>query len=136
MSRTRISVAPILDKRSMTVAICFFSTIELTASHPFSSRDVMVGARLPGVTSVASFSSDRSTLYWHRTYFWAVMTPRIRDAIRSTMSEFLGALDLIRIASDSTTVSMAFKPAALIVSPDSAGSKKRVSVARYSHTVP
>lgn len=47
------------------------------------------------------------------------MTPRILDAISSIRS-LLAFLDLIRIAVLSTTVSMAFRPAAFIVSPDSA----------------
>lgn len=50
------------------------------------------------------------------------MTPRIRDAIRST-SSCLVFLDLTRTAVLSTTVSMALRPAAFIVSPDSAAWK-------------
>ena len=47
------------------------------------------------------------------------MTPRIREAMRSTICGFDGFLDLMRIAVLDTTVSMGFKPAAFIVSPDS-----------------
>lgn len=55
----------------MTVAICFFSTIELTATQPSSSSALIVGARLPGVIFVAEASFDLWTLYWQRTYFCA-----------------------------------------------------------------
>ena len=104
----------------MTQAIRFFSTMELTATQPSLSSDVTVGARFPGVILVASGRLLRRILYWHRTYFWAVMTPRIRDAISSTISGLDGDRDLIRTDCDLTTVSMALSPAARIVSPDSA----------------
>jgi hypothetical protein len=71
ISNTRISVAPTSVRSSMTVAMRFLSTMELTANHPSSSRDVMVGARWPGVILVARCSRERLTLYWQRTYFWA-----------------------------------------------------------------
>src|SRR4051794_20483644 len=103
----------------MTGARRFFSTMALTATQPSSSSDVTVGARLPGVTLMASGSRVRGTLYWHKTYFCAVMTPLMRAAMRSTILGLLGALDLMRMAEDSTTVSMALRPAAFIVSPDS-----------------
>ena len=48
-----------------------------------------------------------------------LMTPLIRDAIMSTSFWFEGCFDLIRVAVLSTTVSMALRPAAFIVSPDS-----------------
>lgn len=48
-----------------------------------------------------------------------LMTPLILEAIRSTIAGLEGFLDLIRIAEVDTTVSIAFKPAAFIVSPDS-----------------
>lgn len=73
MVSTKISDAPTLVNSSMTVAICFFSTIELTATQPASSRAVMVGARLPGVMLDAVASSERGMLYWQRTYFWAAV---------------------------------------------------------------
>lgn len=60
----------------MTVAIFFFSTIELTATQPSSSRAVTVGARLPGVILEAVANSPRGMLYWHRTYFWAAAEKR------------------------------------------------------------
>lgn len=44
---TRISSAPISDKRSITVAISFLRTMTLIATHPSSSRLFTVGARLP-----------------------------------------------------------------------------------------
>jgi len=66
---TRISVAPTAVSSSITVAIFFFSTIELTATQPSSSSALMVGARLPGVILVAFVSVSRLTLYWQRTYF-------------------------------------------------------------------
>ena len=47
------------------------------------------------------------------------MTPFIRAVIRSTRVEFEGCLDFMSMAVLSTTVSMAFRPAAFIVSPDS-----------------
>ena len=47
------------------------------------------------------------------------MTPLIRDAIMSTSLWFEGCFDLMRVAVLSTTVSMALRPAAFIVSPDS-----------------
>ena len=53
------------------------------------------------------------------------ITPRILDAISSTSAGFDGFFDLTRIAVLDTTVSMAFNPAAFIVSPDS--TKKIVS---------
>lgn len=46
------------------------------------------------------------------------MTPRIREAIRSTRG-FWVFLDLTRTEMVSTTVSMALRPAAFMVSPDS-----------------
>ena len=70
---TRISVAPTLVSSSMTVATFFFSTMELTATQPSSSRAVTVGARLPGVMFDAVASSARGMLYWQRTYFWAAV---------------------------------------------------------------
>jgi hypothetical protein len=47
------------------------------------------------------------------------MTPFIRDAIRLTRAGFDEFLDLTNIAVLETTVSMAFNPAAFMVSPDS-----------------
>ena len=47
------------------------------------------------------------------------MTPFIREAIMSTSFWSEGCFDLMRMAVLSTTVSMAFRPAAFIVSPDS-----------------
>jgi hypothetical protein len=55
----------------MTGAIIFFSTIELTATQPSSSRALIVGARFPGVIFVACGSFSLWILYWQRTYFWA-----------------------------------------------------------------
>lgn len=51
------------------------------------------------------------------------MTPSIREAIKSTIAGFVGDLDLIRTAVLDTTVSIAFSPAAFIVSPDSISSQ-------------
>ena len=48
-----------------------------------------------------------------------LMTPLIRDAIMSTSLWFEGCFDLMRVAVLSTTVSIALRPAAFIVSPDS-----------------
>jgi hypothetical protein len=48
-----------------------------------------------------------------------LMTPKILEAIRSTSAGFVGFFDLTRTAVLDTTVSIAFKPAAFIVSPDS-----------------
>jgi hypothetical protein len=73
IASTKISVAPTSVNASMTVAICFFSTIELTATQPSSSSALIVGARLPGVIFVASGSLARWTLYWQSTYFWAAI---------------------------------------------------------------
>lgn len=47
------------------------------------------------------------------------MTPRILAAIKSTNAGFEVRFDLTRTAILDTTVSIAFKPAAFIVSPDS-----------------
>lgn len=47
------------------------------------------------------------------------MTPFIRAVIRSTRVGFEGCFDFMRTAVLSTTVSIAFRPAAFIVSPDS-----------------
>jgi hypothetical protein len=58
-----MSVAPTSVNLSMTVAIDFFSTIELTATQPSTSRALIVAARFPGVILVASESFVRSTLY-------------------------------------------------------------------------
>src|ERR1700757_4277976 len=85
ISSTKISVAPTPVRSSITVSMIFFSTIELTATQSDSSKAVIVGARFPGVILVACFSTDLGTLYWQRMYFWAVMTPSIRAAIRSTI---------------------------------------------------
>lgn len=57
MLSTRMSVAPTLVSWSITLAISFFSTIELTATQPSASSAVMVGARLPGVIPQAVLSS-------------------------------------------------------------------------------
>jgi hypothetical protein len=51
--------------------------------------------------------------------------PTIRDAIRSTIAGLVGDFDLTNTAVLDTTVSMALKPAALIVSPDSAYLQQR-----------
>ena len=48
-----------------------------------------------------------------------LITPKILEAIRSTNAGFVGFLDLIRTAVLDITVSIAFRPAAFIVSPDS-----------------
>ena len=50
---------------------------------------------------------------------YILMTPRIREAISSTIARLEGFLDRMRMAELSTTVSIAFNPAAFIVSPDS-----------------
>ena len=47
------------------------------------------------------------------------MTPSILEAMRSTKAGLVGLLDLMRTAVLEITVSIAFKPAAFIVSPDS-----------------
>lgn len=47
------------------------------------------------------------------------MTPFMREAMRSTIAGFEGFLDLTSIAVLETTVSIALRPAAFIVSPDS-----------------
>jgi len=72
MAKTRMSFAPIAVNLSMAVAICLFSTIELTATQswaPAPSKALMVGALLPGVIVIASVKLDLLMLYWHRTYF-------------------------------------------------------------------
>lgn len=66
-----MSIAPTAVRSSITVAIRFFSTIELTATQASSSSAVMVGALFPGVILVASSSDLRLTLYWQRTNFCA-----------------------------------------------------------------
>jgi hypothetical protein len=71
MFNTKISVAPTEVSSSITVAIFFFSTMELMATQPASSRVVTVGARLPGVIFDAVASFSRGMLYWQRTYLWA-----------------------------------------------------------------
>ena len=48
-----------------------------------------------------------------------LITPFMREAIMLTSFRFEGCLDLMRMAVLSTTVSMALRPAAFIVSPDS-----------------
>ena len=63
ISSTRISVAPAAVNSSMTVAICFFSTIALTAAQSGVSNAVTVGARLPGVIRVPIWRSARGMLY-------------------------------------------------------------------------
>ena len=63
ISSTKISVAPTFVSSSITLAICFFSTIELTATQFCISNAVIVGARLPGVILVAVSRSARATLY-------------------------------------------------------------------------
>ena len=49
----------------------------------------------------------------------SLMTPNILEAMRLTSAGFVGFLDLTRTAVLDTTVSIAFNPAAFIVSPDS-----------------
>ena len=66
---TKISVA--LVSWSITMAIVFFSTIELMATQSASSSAVIVGARLPGVIVAALVRRERGILYWQRTYFCA-----------------------------------------------------------------
>ena len=63
IARTIISVAPTSVNSSITVAIFFFSTMELTATQPSSSNALMVGARFPGVICVALGSLSLWTLY-------------------------------------------------------------------------
>lgn len=53
--------------------------------------------------------------------FDLLMTPAILEAIRSIRAGLELVFDLIRIAVLETTVSIAFRPAAFIVSPDSIG---------------
>lgn len=48
-----------------------------------------------------------------------LITPRIREQIRSISSGWEGCLDLIRTAEVSRRVAMGLRPAAFIVSPDS-----------------
>lgn len=66
---TRISFAPQAVNSSITVAMRFDSTMALTATQPAFSSVVIVGAVVPGVILVAVSSSERSMLYWQRTYF-------------------------------------------------------------------
>jgi hypothetical protein len=73
ISRTKMSVAPTAVSSSITMAICFFSTIELTATQPSSSNALIVGARFPGVILVALERLVRRTLYWQRTYLCAAV---------------------------------------------------------------
>ena len=63
-------------------------------TQPSSSSVVTVGDRLPGVMLVAAASWSRRMLYWHRTCFCAVMTPRIREAMSSTSGRFDGVAEL------------------------------------------
>jgi hypothetical protein len=58
------------------------------------------------------------------------MTPLILAATKSTVSRFVGFLDLMRTAVLDTTVSMGFSPAAFIVSPDSTIVRDRASAKR------
>ena len=78
---TKISVAPTAVNSSMTVAINFFSTIELTATHPLSSSGVTVGARLPGVILHAACRIERGTLYSQSTYFFAAEAVRAKSLV-------------------------------------------------------
>lgn len=107
------------DKSSITVAMSLRNTIACTATHPSSSSGVTVGALRPGVMLDARTRSWRETLYVQRTYFCAVITPLIRLAMISTSFGSEGCLERIRIAVDSITVAIGFRPAARIVSPDS-----------------
>lgn len=52
-------------------------------------------------------------------WVYLLMTPRILEAMRSTVAGFEGFLDLMSTAELDTTVSIAFRPAAFMVSPDS-----------------
>lgn len=58
--------------------------------------------------------------------FSLLITPRILEAIMATSCAFEGCFDFMSIAVLSTTVEMAFSPAARIVSPDSVGSSAPV----------
>jgi hypothetical protein len=49
-----------------------------------------------------------------------LITPAILEAIKSTKAGFEGRFDLTSTAVLDTTVSIAFRPAAFMVSPDSA----------------
>jgi hypothetical protein len=74
ISSTKISCAPASVNSSITVAILFFSTIELTATQdPSPSNALTVGALFPGVIFVAAVSFVRSMLYWQRTCFCAAV---------------------------------------------------------------
>lgn len=53
ISITKTSVAPTAVRSSILVAILLFSTIAFTATQSESSKAVIVGARFPGVISVA-----------------------------------------------------------------------------------
>jgi hypothetical protein len=63
-----------------------------------------------------------------------LMTPKIREAIRLTKSGFVGLLDLMSTAVLDTTVSIAFNPAAFIVSPDSIFGQSSQSPGRVIRT--
>lgn len=86
MLKTKISVAPTLVNSSITVAICFFSTIELTATQPSSSSAVTVGARLPGVILLAVERLSRGMLYWQRTNFLAAGGKLVSLAIHMSVA--------------------------------------------------
>jgi hypothetical protein len=73
MAKMIMSVAPTSVRLSMTIAMFFFSTMVLTATQPASSRELIVGARRPGVIFVAASSLLRETLYWQRTYCCAAL---------------------------------------------------------------
>ena len=45
--------------------------MQLKATQSTSSREVIVGARLPGVIRLPISSLARGMLYWQSTYFWA-----------------------------------------------------------------
>ena len=118
----RISSAPTLTSWSIVSAILDRSTMALTATHSGSSSGMIVGARRPGVTTVAAERIARRMLYEHTTYLPAATTPAMRAVIFSTsgaMCACFGVEDRISTASDCSSVAMDLRPAARIVSPDS-----------------
>ena len=81
MLKIKISHAPTDSNWSMILATSLRDTMLETAYQSDSRKGLTVAARRPGVMLRACARLSFWILYWHRTYFDAAMTPRMRAVI-------------------------------------------------------
>ena len=112
----------LLDHRTDCHPTLFFQRVD--GRGPFSGSDFCGSRKFCAFNVVLAkniFLSGWKLLArkGKRRRIFVLMTPNILEAIRSTKVGFVGFFDLMRTAVLDTTLSIAFKPAAFIVSPDS-----------------